>query len=73
MLGPLTYAVLGDSDACDNDELYKLLNNSARCQYVLDTDSCEGESLINYYHLFYCGFQESYVLASLFTVKAAAL
>ncbi|MDR3549217.1 MAG: hypothetical protein P4M11_13310 [Candidatus Pacebacteria bacterium] len=57
-------------DICDNDVVYKkLVNSTQRCAYVMAHDGCEGESLINYYRLFYCKMDESYIAGALFSVR----
>lgn len=70
MIGIVTKALLGDDDSnCDNDELYKYNTTAEHCAYIQNhIEDCVGESLINYYDLFYCKFDENYLWSALFTV-----
>ena len=70
MASPFIHVLFGDdNDTCDNNAVYNLTSNLARCKYVHDhIDTCVGESLINYYELFYCDFKENYYISVAFTV-----
>ncbi len=54
-----------DTSTCDNDCVYNLSSNKERCDYVSDNTGCHGESLLNYYDMFYCKLQENYVVSCL--------
>jgi len=70
MIGMVSKYILGEEDdGCDNDIIYNYTTNAARCAYIQrHIEDCVGESLINYYDLFYCKFQESYLASVIFTV-----